>query len=103
MKTVFTILLLAAAAFPAADHDFWIEPSSFRTADGAPVAIQLMVGDHGKGEPVKRNNPRIERFVVRDSEGERAVTGAHGGDPAGYIDGISGNAMVGYRGRPVRH
>lgn len=97
------IFLFLAAVLPVAAHDFWLEPSSFRPARGAPVAIRLMAGDHGKGEPVRRNDRRIESFVVRDGDGERAVGGTAGGDPAGYIDSISANAMVGYRSRPVRH
>lgn len=102
MKILLQMLVLAAAV-PAAAHDFWLEPSSFRPTEGTPIAIRLMVGDHGRGEPVRRNNPRIERFVVRDADGERAVPGAQGADPAGYIDAISANAMVGYRGTAVRH
>lgn len=102
MKSLLKILVFAAAV-PASAHDFWLEPSSFRPAEERLVAIRLMVGDHGKGEPVKRNDGRIKRFVVRDMAGERKVRGPRGGDPAGYIEGVSGNAMVGYRSTPIRH
>lgn len=98
-----TIFLFLTAALPVAAHDFWLEPSSFRPAEGTPIAIRLMVGDHGKGEPVRRNNRRIERFAVRELSGERGVPGPQGGDPAGYVDSVSAHAMVGYRSRAVRH
>ena len=98
-----TLVFFSCVAVKTAAHDFWLEPSAFRPADAGAVAIRLMVGDHGRGEPVRRNNARIERFVVRDADGERNVPGRQGSDPAGYLDAISGSAMVGYRTTPVRH
>ncbi|HVS33832.1 MAG TPA: DUF4198 domain-containing protein [Thermoanaerobaculia bacterium] len=97
------LLLISCVAVNTAAHDFWLEPSSFHPGGGAPVTIRLMVGDQLDGEPVRRNNPRIERFVIRDSHGEKPVPGKHGADPAGYVEAISGDAMIGYRTTPVRH
>lgn len=98
-----TLVFLGCAAVKTAAHDFWLEPSTFRPADSRAVAIRLMVGDHGRGEPVKRNNGRIDRFVVRDADGEKDVPGRQGSDPAGYLDAVSGTAMIGYQTTPMRH
>jgi uncharacterized GH25 family protein len=42
------LLLLAA---PAAAHDFWLEPASFRPADSAAIEARFLVGDGGEAEP----------------------------------------------------
>ena len=98
-----TLVFIGCVAVKTAAHDFWLEPSAFRPADSGPVAIRLMVGDHGRGEPLKRNNGRIRHFVVRDADGEKDVPGRQGSDPAGYLDAISGSALVGYQTTPLRH
>lgn len=98
-----TLVFIGCAAVKTAAHDFWLEPSTFHPADARAVAIRLMVGDHGRGEPVKRNNRRIDRFVVRDADGEKDIPGRQGSDPAGYLDSVSGTAMVGYQTTPLRH
>jgi uncharacterized GH25 family protein len=103
MLRFLTLLVISCVAVKTAAHDFWLMPSTFRPVSGTPVAIRLMVGDHGKGEPVARNNARIEQFVIRDASGPRTVPGGQGADPAGYIDEVSGNAMIGYRTTPLRH
>lgn len=82
-------LLLSASA--AGAHDLWLEPSSFRPAQGEPVAVRVRVGEHFQGDPVPRNSARIERFaaivpgqsVPGDRELELPLKGAEGADPAG--------------------
>jgi uncharacterized GH25 family protein len=61
------LLLLADRSFA---HDFWIEPSAYRPAAGKAVTIRLMQGEHFRGEAVRRNETRIERFLVRDLRGD---------------------------------
>lgn len=78
------LILLGLLAAPAAAHDFWIEPSSFRPAPGERVAVRLRVGENLKGEPVPRNPGRIERFAAVGPAGEADVTGVEGVDPAGW-------------------
>lgn len=75
-------LLLSGPALRA--HDFWIEPSSFHPAPGERVGVRLRVGEHFKGDPVPRNEQRIERFVQVGAAGELPVQGVDGMDPAGY-------------------
>jgi uncharacterized GH25 family protein len=93
--------LLCAAALPAAAHDFWIEPSSFHPAAGATFTASLRVGQDFLGDPVPRNSALIERFVVRDGDGERPVVGPERQDPAGYarVD-RAGTALIAYRSKP---
>lgn len=78
------LLFLGLLAAPAAAHDFWIEPSSFRPAPGERVAVRLRVGENLKGDAVPRNPGRIERFAAVGPAGETEVTGIEGVDPAGW-------------------
>jgi len=78
------LILLGLLATPAAAHDFWIEPSSFRPAPGERVAVRLRVGENLKGDPVPRNPGRIERFAAVGQAGETEVVGIAGSDPAGW-------------------
>ena len=80
--SAFALILLLAA--PAAAHDFWIEPSSFRPAPGERVAVRLRVGERMQGDPVPRNPDRIERFAAVGPDGEAEVAGIAGSDPAGW-------------------
>lgn len=100
IRSLFIVLL----ALPVFAHDFWIEPSSFQPTPGEEVSLSLRVGEHFKGDPVTRRAARIESFVVRDGERERAVNGIEGGNPAGVVelDG-AGVAVVGYRGKATPH
>jgi uncharacterized GH25 family protein len=77
-------LLLTASA--AGAHDLWLEPSSFRPAQGEQVDVRVRVGEHFQGDPVPRSSSRIERFaamVPGDRELELPLKGAEGADPAG--------------------
>jgi uncharacterized GH25 family protein len=84
-----------------AAHDFWIEPSAFRAAAGAPLSFALRVGEHFKGDPVPRQAAMVERFVIAGPDGIRDVTGREGGDPAGVASlATPGVYVIGYRSRP---
>ncbi len=94
-------LFLLLLALPAAAHDFWIEPSTFRPPVGVTFTAALRVGQDFLGDAVPRSSQLIERFIVRDADGERPVVGIENRDPAGYIRiGTPGAALIGYRSRP---
>jgi uncharacterized GH25 family protein len=91
---------IAAALVVAADlraHDFWIEPSTFRPAPGATVAVGLRVGQDFLGDPVPRSSRLIDRFVVRQGGDDQPVVGLENIDPAGWFraDGRS-TAVIAY-------
>jgi uncharacterized GH25 family protein len=89
------------AAPVAFAHDFWIEPSTFRPAVGAMISASLRVGQEWIGDPVARDTSVIDRFFVRDNNGERAIAGFEGHDPAGLLRvETAGGAIVGYRSKP---
>jgi len=96
-----TCLAAVAALFAtaAAAHDFWIEPSTFHPTPGTAVGVGLRVGEYFIGDPVKRQSSAIERFLVRQADGEQAVGGADNIDPAGFLraDGRE-TAVIGYSG-----
>jgi len=95
-------LLIAVLATRAAfAHDFWIEPSNFHPAIGETVSAGLRVGQQFTGDPVGRDSAAIEKFIVRDSAGERALVGMERRDPAGYFRvEHAGTAIVAYRSHP---
>lgn len=74
-----------ALVLPAAAHDFWIEPASFRPLKDAKTEVRLVVGVAWKGEEVARNPERLERFVVVGPKGERPLPGLDGQMPAGIL------------------
>lgn len=84
-------VVLAFACAPALGHEFWIEPSSYTPKSGEQVTVALRVGMHFDGQPVPRNNDRIERFAAMswpsDSANptERLIDGDEGDEPAGRL------------------
>lgn len=93
------VLLAALAAARAAPaHDLWIEPSAFHLAAGDSVAVRLEVGMHFTGEPLPRYGALIEKFVLSSPDGDRAIEGEEGDEPAGRVAIPSaGIHLVGYR------
>ncbi len=90
-------LLGLVLALPAAAHDFWIAPSTFRPAPGQKVAVHLRVGDAFPGDPVPRMSQRIERFALVGPGGSTDVSGVDGTDPAGFVTvAAPGRAWVVY-------
>jgi uncharacterized GH25 family protein len=75
----------ACVASTASAHDFWIEPSTFRPAVGAVVAVRLRVGEGFRGAPVPRDPAHLERFVLVAGSSETSIGGRRGDDPAGYV------------------
>jgi uncharacterized GH25 family protein len=68
-------LLYFAAATEVSAHDFWIEPSSFRPAPGARVALALRVGESWKGEPVPYQADRVVLFTSSTSRSKNDLEG----------------------------
>lgn len=102
MRTILLLLSLLVTAPSLVAHDFWIEPSTFRPADGETVLISLRVGEHLEGDPVPRMSARIVRFVARDATGERVIEGLEGDDPAGILR-TNGPTLIAYEGKPTSH
>jgi hypothetical protein len=83
---------------PILAHDFWIEPSSFHPPAGSELAVSLRVGEHFRGDPVPRVDPRIVKFVLSSASGETPIGGLPAADPAGLVKVVSpGLAVIGYR------
>lgn len=100
MRTTLFLLALFAAS-PSFAHDFWIEPSTFRPARGENVTATLVVGQNFTGDAVPRSSQLIESFTIRDSSGERSISGFENQNPAGYLRAENvGIAIIGYRSKP---
>jgi hypothetical protein len=88
-------------SFPAAAHDLWLEPSTFRPAPGIEVTATLLVGQGLHGESLPRNPMLIDRFVLRGEGPEMPVGGAPGDDPAGSVRvSETGLHWIGYQSHP---
>jgi hypothetical protein len=94
------VLLTALGLSPAVGHDFWIEPSTFRPAVPSQLNVALRVGQDFRGDPVPRDDRKIDRFVLAGPAGESAIPGLPGTDPAGLARiERPGLAVIGYRSR----
>src|SRR5262249_25593008 len=69
---------------PLFAHDFWIEPSTFRPSVPSRLNVALRVGQDFRGDPVPRDDRKIERFVLSGATGESSIPGLPGTDPAGF-------------------
>jgi uncharacterized GH25 family protein len=99
-RCLFVAVLLMMVVAGLSAHDFWLEPSTFEPALDEAVRIRLRVGEHFSGEPVARNESRIEQFVAVGPSGEKPVVGRDGMDPAGLVRlDAPGLWFVGYRGK----
>lgn len=76
-------LWLAIAAAQA--HEFWIEPSSFRPAAGAPFDVDVRVGEQFRGDSLIYLPESFERFVTLNARGQKRVEGIAGDDPAARL------------------
>ena len=95
-----TAIVLALTAATSA-HDFWIEPSTYAARAGEPIRIFLKVGESFKGDPVARNESRIEEFIALGPSGRLKVIGRDGMDPAGLLRiDDPGVWLIGYRSKP---
>lgn len=54
----FFVIAIAALA-----REFWLAPTSYRVAVGAPVPLHLLVGESFVGQPWARPMQRVRRFV----------------------------------------
>lgn len=87
-----------AAAATASAHDLWIDPSAFHPDAGAALTVRLRVGMNYVGEPLPRSSALIDRFFLSSADGERAIEGEEGDEPAGRIlIPSAGVHWVGYR------
>ncbi len=79
-------------------HDFWIRPSLFFVEPDTLVTVRLLVGDHLKGSPLRRDPSHIQHFVVHGPGGRQQIPGRDGTDPAGLLrPQQKGSYVIGYR------
>jgi uncharacterized GH25 family protein len=89
-----TVVGSALATAPAAAHDFWIEPSTYRPDPLQRVTLRHRVGNHFLGDPVPRDEGLMVRFTTLGGDGEKRVPGVHGVDPAGIAQAPETETLV---------
>lgn len=93
-----TLLLIA---WPAAAHDFWIEPQAFRPKPGTAVGLRLFVGQDFKGDSVPYFPQKFERYIVAGPAGTRPIPGVLGDEPAGTVTpAAAGLYVIGLHTKP---
>lgn len=102
VRIVFTSLLIIAVGTTLIAHDFWIEPSGFAPGVDTAVRVHFRVGDRFTGDPLGRNERKIERFFSVAPDGSaRPIVGRDGMDPAGIVRvDAPGLWILGYQGKP---
>ena len=70
MRTLFTVLLLAAAAAAAEGHEYWLSTNTWRSTPGDSVVVRAMVGEGFRGELKPYASERAVRFTF---EGTRTL------------------------------
>jgi uncharacterized GH25 family protein len=97
-------LLIAALlimAWPAAAHDFWIEPQAFRPKPGTAVGVRLFVGQDFKGDSVPYFPQKFERYIVNGPAGTQPIPGVLGDEPAGTVTPVApGLYVIGLHTKP---
>jgi uncharacterized GH25 family protein len=95
---IVAVVAASLLAATASAHDFWIAPAKFRVAKGEVVKLPLRVGMEYVGDPVSRDDLRIEKFVVMGPDGTETAAGEDGRDPAGrFTPTKDGVYVVAYR------
>ena len=59
------LLTALVSASPAAAHEFWLSPSTYRPVAGDLVSVSMVVGTGFRGEVKPYATPRTVRFVLR--------------------------------------
>src|SRR5262245_8133165 len=78
---VLALLALASAAAPAAAHEFWLSPSTYRPAAGDLVSVSMVVGTGFRGEVKPYAAPRTVRFLLRGARDSDMSGLSTNGDP----------------------
>ena len=98
-----TALLTLLLTSSLLGHDFWIRPSLFLVEPDTLVTVRLLVGDHLKGSPLRRDPSHIRHFVVHGPGGRQEIPGRDGTDPAGLLrPQEKGSYVIGYRSQRRR-
>ena len=101
MRCLFVALALVVPASVFA-HEFWIEPSRFRSAPGEQVAVHVLVGDAGAGqrEEMTRRSDHLLRFEAYGAAGASTIVGLFGRAPVGLLSPeVSGDLVLAYQSR----
>jgi uncharacterized GH25 family protein len=78
---VLAVLAVLLSAAPAAAHEFWLSPSTYRPVAGDVVSVSMVVGTGFRGEVKPYATPRTVRFVLRGAR-ETDMSGlSTNGDP----------------------
>jgi uncharacterized GH25 family protein len=95
------IAALLAVTWPAAAHDFWIEPQAFRPKPGTAVGLRLFVGQDFKGDSVPYFPQKFERYVAAGPAGTQPIPGVLGDEPAGAVTpAAAGLYVIGLHTKP---
>ena len=97
------VLAVSLGVTPAAGHEFWIAPRDATPGPGETLVADLLQGEHFKGNPLRFNPAKFQRFAVIGPDGETPVASRLGDRPAlSQAPGEPGLHVVVYVGRTGR-
>ncbi len=79
---ILSVLFAFAVAYPAAAHEFWIEPQEYQVESGERLVAQVVNGEEFDGVKLAYFPQRFARFDVKSGEVTAAYEGRTGDTPA---------------------
>ena len=62
-KSVLAASALLTASAGVSAHEFWLQPTAYRTSAGKPLGVYVCNGSGYEGWSLPRDTRRIEKFV----------------------------------------
>lgn len=98
LVVVHLAVIASLATFPAAAHEFWLDPVDFMPKAGDEVPVLHRTGINFLGDSYPYLREMAERFTVIDARGERPIKAVDGDDPAADVSlPNAGLAIVAYQ------
>lgn len=74
-------VLLLCGTWPAAAHEYWLEPAEFVLQSGQSVPIHIYVGQNFNANSFPYLRDEYKKFVIAEGRSERPVKAVDGDDP----------------------
>ena len=92
-----------ALSASAGAHEFWISPDPYAAAIGERVVLRLRVGEKLKGDTLRYNPAKFNRFTTTMDSGTFELSSRLGDDPAAsYVAQEPRLHVIAYQAKPER-
>ncbi len=84
--TALALSMLAGISIPAASHEFWMEPDTYRPDIGQNVNLHHFIGQKFKGQSYPYVPEWFKSFAITQDGKRSNITGTMGDDPAAVLN-----------------